>query len=68
MGVIGRTMLKFLEEWEPHKKWLASVAVFLSTSLVPTDLGALALFCDVPPLGLYTAEMIMEKDLSFFRS
>ncbi len=63
-----RKVLSFLEEWEPHKKWLASVAVFLSTSLVPNDLGTIAMFCVTPPLGLYGAEMIMEEDFSILKS
>ncbi len=63
-----KIMLSFLEKWEPHKKWLASVAIFLSTALVPNDLGTIAMFCDVPPLGFYAAEMITEEDFTFLRN
>mgnify|MGYP006896937947 CR=1 FL=1 len=58
-------MLSNLEKWTPHKKWLAAVALFLSTSFIPNDIGILALFCTAPPLGFYTAEMLMKEDFSF---
>lgn len=47
---------------KPHKKWLASAAIFLSTSLIPTDLGIIAMFVDVPALGNYTAEVLKKED------
>lgn len=65
-------MFSRIENWQPHKKWLASVGVFLSTALAPNDLGILALFVNVFPLGLYSAEMILDEDvqdlLTFFET
>ena len=56
-------MLQSMDKWEIKKKWLASIAIFMSTFFVPNNVGILALFINTYPLGMTTANMVTEGEL-----
>ena len=54
-----------LKTWDPHKKFLASVALFLATGLVPNQVSFLAVFVSGASAGLSFGETWCEEREKF---
>ena len=56
---------KKIERKKSHEKFLMCIVIFLTTAFFPNDVGLVALFVVVFPLGLYGADMVLEEREKF---